>query len=97
MILIFIVPQCPLLVAPENGMIVCSFGDDGVPTTPDDSCTFTCNDGYELLGSTLRRCQSDFTWDGEVSRCISMSLIINGIYTLHYISLEHCLVYVVYR
>ena len=41
-----------------NGVINCSLGDDGVLFC-EDSCSFTCNTGYELTGSDTRTCQSD--------------------------------------
>ena len=44
---------CQLLVAPDNGMINCSLGDDGQASLG-DTCTVTCNSGYELSGNTSR-------------------------------------------
>ena len=49
-------------------MISCSLGGDGVPSTG-DTCTFTCNTGYEVTGSSVRACQSDGTWMGSVTMC----------------------------
>ena len=42
--------SCPTLSDPSNGAINCSLGDDGVPSY-EDTCTFTCDTGYELTGS----------------------------------------------
>ena len=39
-------------------MISCSLGDDNVASY-EDTCSFTCNTGYELTGSDTRTCQSD--------------------------------------
>ena len=58
---IHIVP-CPPLPQPENGMINCSLGDDDVPSY-EDTCSFTCNTGYELTGSETRICQSNGSWN----------------------------------
>ena len=38
-----------------NGIINCSLGDDGV-LSYEDTCSFTCNTGYELTGSDIRTC-----------------------------------------
>ena len=50
-------------------MITCSLGDDGVPSY-EDTCSFTCNTGYELTGSDTRTCQSDGNWSGTKTMCI---------------------------
>ena len=50
-------------------MITCSLGGDGVPGDPGDTCTYTCNNGYELTGSMTRTCQSDGTWSGSDTTC----------------------------
>ena len=49
-------------------MITCSLGDDGVPSY-EDTCSFTCNTGYELTGSDTRTCQSDGNWNGSDATC----------------------------
>ena len=49
-------------------MINCSLGDDGVPSY-EDTCSFTCNTGYELTGSDTRTCQSDKNWSGSDDVC----------------------------
>ena len=59
---------CPSLTDPNNGMIACLLGDDGVPSYK-DICNFTCNTGYELTGSSSRMCQSDENWSGNDTRC----------------------------
>ena len=45
-------------------MVNCSLGDDGVPSY-EDTCSFTCNTGYELTGSDTRTCQSNGSWTGS--------------------------------
>ena len=53
---------CPSLTAPDNGTITCSPpGEDGLPSLG-DTCTFTCDNGYELNGSSTRNCQNDGNW-----------------------------------
>ena len=34
-----------------------------------DTCSFTCNTGYELTGSDTRTCQSDGSWSGTDELC----------------------------
>ena len=69
--LIFSVVSCILLPNPNNGTINCSLGDDGVPSY-EDTCSFTCNTGYELTGSSERTCQSNGSWSGSSVSCIIM-------------------------
>ena len=65
---LFIVLTCPPLTAPDNGDIDCSLGDDGVPHEG-DTCSFTCDDGYDLNGTNARTCQNDGTWSGTQAMC----------------------------
>ena len=66
--MVFFVVVCLSLNNPDNGMIDCSLGDDGVPSY-EDTCSFTCNTGYELTGSDTRICQSDGNWSGSDDVC----------------------------
>ena len=59
---------CPNLHQPDNGMIDCMFGDDGVASYL-DICAFNCGEGYDLSGSTSPTCQSDGTWSGGSATC----------------------------
>ena len=34
-----------------------------------DTCSFTCNTGYELTGSATRTCQSNGSWSGSDDVC----------------------------
>ena len=60
--------SCLSLTDPNNGMISCSLGDDGV-SSYEDICSFTCNTGYELTGSDTRTCQSDGSWSNSNVTC----------------------------
>ena len=51
-----------------NGELLCSLRDDGAPSYQ-DTCSITCNTGYELTGSDTRICQSDGTWSGSADVC----------------------------
>jgi len=53
--------RCGALTAPDNGNIDCS---------SEDECSFTCNDGFVISGSTVRTCQDDNTWSGIHPTCI---------------------------
>ena len=68
-IILYVVPICPPFTAPDNGDIDCSLGGDG-ELNPGDTCTFTCDDGYELGGSTIRTCGSGVrSWSGTDTTC----------------------------
>ena len=62
------VVPCPSLTDPNNGVMTCSLGDDGVPSYK-DTCSFTCNTGYELTVSDTRICQSNGSWSGNDDVC----------------------------
>ena len=68
LIFVYSLVNCSSLSDPNNGMINCSLGDDGVPSY-EDTCSFTCNTGYELTGSDTRTCQSDGSWSGSDDVC----------------------------
>ena len=46
----------------------CSSGIKGVGYEG-DTCSFTCNTGYELTGSDTRTCQSNGSWSGSGAVC----------------------------
>ena len=60
-----------------NGELFCLLGNDGVPSY-EDTCSFTCNTGYELTGSDTRTCQSDGSWSGSDVVC-SFDIIIGAV------------------
>ena len=67
----FLVVPCSSLTDPNNGTINCLQGDDGV-SSYEDTCSFTCNNGYELTGSDTRTCQSNGNWSGNDTLCNQM-------------------------
>ena len=69
---------CPSLSDPSNGTMDCSLGGDGVPSY-EDTCSFTCNTGYELTGSDTRTCQSDRSWSGSQVSCVIMKCPISSL------------------
>ena len=61
---------CVFLTDPNNGTINCSLGDDEVPSY-EDTCSFTCNTGYELrTGNGNRTCQNNGSWSGDKTECV---------------------------
>ena len=62
------VVTCPPLIDPNNGLISCSLDNDQDPSY-EDTCSFTCNTGYELTGSDTRTCQSNGSWSGTNATC----------------------------
>ena len=61
--------RCDDLSTPANGEIVsCSSGRVGVGYEG-DTCSFTCNTGYELTDSDTRTCQSNGSWSGTDEVC----------------------------
>lgn len=59
---------CPSLPIPTNGdKRGC---EDTVSELYDTLCSFYCNVGYSLVGSSVRRCLENGTWSGETSLCL---------------------------
>ena len=67
----FDIVSCLSLTNPNNGVHRCSLGDDGM-LSYEDTCSFTCNTGYELTGSDTRTCQHNGSWSGSPVSCIIM-------------------------
>ena len=38
--------------------------------SPGSVATYTCNDGYVLVGDSTRICQTTGTWSGEDPHCV---------------------------
>ena len=55
--------ECPQLATPPNGMVTWNSLVVGGVTT------YTCADGFELVGSMTRTCQSNDTWSEEEPMC----------------------------
>ena len=80
----FLLVSCPSLPYPGNGMISCSLGDYGVASY-EDTCSYTCNTGYELTGSNTRNCQSDGTWSGNDPTCGRGKFVYITHYVIYYV------------
>ena len=70
---LFSAVECEQLSAPANGYFkaACNHVYDSV-------CEFDCNTGYNLVGSSTRRCQSDKTWSGTAVQCDSKFSVISS-------------------
>jgi len=60
--------RCRNLSSPSVEELSCSSGSIGVGYEG-DTCSFTCNTGYELTGSGTRTCQSDGSWNETDNVC----------------------------
>ncbi|ETE69790.1 Fibulin-7, partial [Ophiophagus hannah] len=58
---------CPRLEAPANGK---KFGTKNLV---DHEVHFTCDPGFQLVGSNSRMCQPNGSWTGEVAHCKAFS------------------------
>nr|XP_018667880.1 sushi, von Willebrand factor type A, EGF and pentraxin domain-containing protein 1-like isoform X2 [Ciona intestinalis] len=56
--------ECQPMDDPDNGIVTCSNNEYF-----DSTCTFTCDEGYELIGSVARTCQMNKRWSGEIVTC----------------------------
>ena len=62
--------QCPVLVNPMNGGVLCTLMNvTSMIPAYGDTCSYTCNTGYELTVSNTRTCQSDGSWSGSDAMC----------------------------
>ena len=62
----YIAVDCQGLAAIKNGAIYYNTGK----TTYSTIAQYTCNTGYNLIGSESRICQSDGTWNSTDPSCI---------------------------
>ena len=58
--------MCPTLGNPTNGVV------DLSGTSLGDTATYTCDSGYELVGTPVLNCQHDGTWDNSPPLCQSV-------------------------
>ena len=59
----FVAVNCGGLSSPMNGSI------SGNLTVYPNIVTFSCDPGFILRGSSVRKCQSNGTWDGYETNC----------------------------
>ncbi|XP_036438467.1 sushi, von Willebrand factor type A, EGF and pentraxin domain-containing protein 1-like [Colossoma macropomum] len=56
---------CPYLQKPDNGLMTCSSEEAIIGT----SCSFTCLNGYSLLGDEVVTCNLTGSWSGAAAEC----------------------------
>ena len=60
---------CEELSAPANGMV----SVNSHRPRSGDTATYTCNSGYELVGSATRTCLATGMWSGSAPACVGMN------------------------
>ena len=55
--------DCGKLPFPMNGSVF------GSQTTFPNKLQFSCDNGFDLIGSTVRRCEADGMWSGQQTAC----------------------------
>jgi hypothetical protein len=70
------VKTCTKLIPPAYGSMICSHSDLGITYNDteqnlpvDTVCTFKCQDGKTLIGSSQRTCLPLARWDGLKTSC----------------------------
>ena len=74
------VVQCDPLVNPDNGQVSVSSNDFG------SDASYSCDTGYNLVGTSAVTCQADQQWSGSPPTCESMLIgfiIRNGQYHIN--------------
>ena len=56
-------PKCPTLPSIPNGEV------DYPNQEPDTTATYSCNNGFVLVGQETRKCGQDGQWTGEQPSC----------------------------
>ncbi|KAM4722851.1 E-selectin-like [Rhinophrynus dorsalis] len=59
--------QCPSLNAPENGKVECQGESDY-----NSKCSFTCAEGFKLIGSSELECSSSGKWTSSPPTCTAL-------------------------
>ena len=66
--LLSIVVDCGALSDPANGQV------NTTGTTFEQTATYSCNTGYNLVGDSTRMCQATANWSGSAPMCERMLL-----------------------
>lgn len=64
---------CEDLENPENGVVVTT------GLSPSDTATYTCNSGYELVGTSVRTCGTDGEWSDVPPTCRRKIIFFNSV------------------
>ena len=71
--LILTAVDCGSLTDPDNGSVTLTAG-----TTVEQTATYSCNTGYNLLGDSTRTCQANGVWSGSAPTCQGVLLSISS-------------------
>ena len=55
---------------PTNGSLICP---NGATSVFQNTCTFSCNTGYELRGSIIGTCLANQSWSGGDPICVALN------------------------
>jgi len=77
-ICLFSLATCPVIMSPVNGSSECSLETSNVGET----CTISCDDGYDVTGDATRTCENSGNWSGNVAACTRGTLRVTSI-SLH--------------
>ena len=66
--LLLLIVRCPALM---NGIVQCPNG--ATTGVFEDTCTFSCNAGYELQGSNNGTCLANQSWSGGDPICVALN------------------------
>ena len=64
--------DCGPLTDPANGIVNHTAG-----TTSEQTATYSCNTGYNLVGDGIRTCQAKGNWSGNAPTCEGMYIVIS--------------------
>ena len=65
--------DCGNLIVPEGGRVTFTPGVVMTLETGLDAVgTYTCSEGYDLVGDSLRTCEANGQWDGGEPTCMGM-------------------------
>ena len=70
--------DCVDLDDPMNGQVMIT--PDAMATFDTDLCavaTYTCSEGYSLVGDAMRTCQANGQWNGTEPTCEGKHLVFN--------------------
>ena len=69
--------RCDNLLTPVNGEIITCSSDGLGMSYEGDTCSFTCNTGYEIIGSDTRTCLNNGFWSGTNITCSRGRLLLD--------------------
>ena len=74
--------------APINGMLQCP---NGTTSTYGDTCSFSCNPGYELQGAQTGSCLANQIWSRGFPTCVPLNCPEGiSIYTNAFVQFQEC-------